>query len=282
VAETEALLAANNSPAPTVVRVNRRRADPEKVAAALAARGIATRPSAYAPDALLLEDGGDPQALPGYGEGWFALQGEASQLVAALVPTAARILDVCTAPGGKATAAAERSGEGLIVAVDRHGAGLRNLQRAAVRLGLANLVAVRADARALPLASGWRADAVLVDAPCSGLGTLRQHPEIRWRRTKEDIRSLADLQRQLLYAAAERVSLGGVLVYATCTISAAENAEVVASFLAEHPEFAIDDPRPSLPTAAHELIDADGFLRTFPHRHRLDGFFAARLKKNHR
>jgi 16S rRNA (cytosine967-C5)-methyltransferase len=168
---------------------------------------------------------------------------------------------------------------GLILALDRFGAGLRTAQHAAARLGLTSVRALRGDGCALPLRPGWTADAVLVDAPCSGLGTLRQHPEIRWRRTADDIRSLATLQRRLLNAAAERVGPGGALVYATCTISAAENADVVASFVAEHPEFRIDDPRRVLPPPAHALIDADGFLRTFPHRHGLDGFFAARLQR---
>jgi 16S rRNA (cytosine967-C5)-methyltransferase len=280
--ETEALLAANNLAAPTVVRVNRRRATGEQLLAALAARGVPARPAGYAPDALVIEPGGDPTGLPGYREGWFALQGEASQLVVAMLDPRPdlHILDVCAAPGGKSVAAAERVGDGgLVVAIDRHAAGLRLARRAAARLGLANLVTLRADACALPLAPRWTADRVLVDAPCSGLGTLRQHPEIRWRRSAEDIRSLATLQMRLLGAAAERVSAGGALVYATCTISAAENAGVVAGFLTAHPEFAVDDPRPFVSPAARALIGVDGFLRTFPHRHGLDGFFAARLKR---
>jgi 16S rRNA (cytosine967-C5)-methyltransferase len=278
--ETEALLAANNTAAPTAVRVNRRRAEPAQVIAAFAQHGAIARSSASVPDALLLEGGGDPPTLPGYREGWWALQGEASQLVAAMlgVGPGARVLDVCAAPGGKATAAAERSGDGgLVVAVDRHTAGLRVARRAALRLGLTNLVAVRADGAALPLDRAWTADAVLVDAPCSGLGTLRQHPEIRWRRRRGDIEKLALLQAQLLAAASAHVAPGGALVYATCTISAAENADLVSAFLAAHPRFAIDDPRRFLAPAAHAFVDARGFLQTFPHRHGLDGFFAARL-----
>jgi 16S rRNA (cytosine967-C5)-methyltransferase len=160
--------------------------------------------------------------------------------------------------------------------VDRNGAGLQQLRRDVARLGLGNVVAVQTDASALPLGD-WAADAVLVDAPCSGLGTLRQHPEIRWRRRPDDIAALAALQTRLLAAAARHVRPGGALVYSTCTISAAENEAIVDQFLAAHPEFAIDDPRRHLPEAAHDLIDARGFLRTYPHRHGLDGFFAARL-----
>jgi 16S rRNA (cytosine967-C5)-methyltransferase len=139
---------------------------------------------------------------------------------------------------------------------------------------------LQADAAAPPLAPRWRADAVLVDAPCSGLGTLRQHPEIRWRRTPRDVRDLSMLQRRLLEVGADYVAPGGALVYATCTIARAENAAVIEEFLAAHGDFALDDPRPHLPAAAHALIDAGGALRTFPHRDGLDGFFAMRLKRS--
>jgi 16S rRNA (cytosine967-C5)-methyltransferase len=280
--ETEALLAANNTAAPTVLRANRRRTDPTQLTAALAALGIPVRPGAYGADALIVEPQGDLASLPGYSEGWFAAQGEASQLVVALLDPrpGARVLDACAAPGGKAMAAAERVGDaGLVVAVDPQVRGLRLMPRAAERLGLANVAIVRGDARTLPFAPTWTADAVLVDAPCSGFGTLRQHPEIRWRRTAENVRSLAIVQADLLRAAADRVAPGGALVYATCTIDTSENADVVRSFLDTHPEFTVDDARRVLPPAAHPLVDADGFLQTYPHRDNLDGFFAARLKR---
>ena len=285
-AETEALLTANNTAAPTVARVNRRRADAAHIAAALEASGTAARPARYAADALILDPSGDPSRLPGFRDGWFSLQGEASQLVVAMLDPApdARVLDVCAAPGGKALAAAERIGDsGLVVAIDRHRAGLTQLLRDAQRVGVANVFALHADATTA-LDASWTADAVLIDAPCSGLGTLRQHPEIKWRRTAGDIEQVAELQLRLLTGAARHVAAGGVLVYATCTISAVENAGVVDAFFTAHPEFAIDDPRPHLPAPAHALIDRRGFLQTFPHRDGLDGFFAARLKrigKNH-
>lgn len=282
-AEAEALLAANNTPAPTVVRVTRRCADAAQVVDALAAHGISARPATYASRALLVEPLGDPTALPGYREGWFVLQGEASQLVACMLGATpgARVLDVCAAPGGKAMAVAEAVGDsGLVVAIDRHRLGMVQARRAAVRLGVRSLTCVQADAGALPLAREWTADAVLVDAPCSGLGTLRQHPEIRWRRSARDLGDLAIVQARLLAAAAQHVGRAGVLVYATCTISAAENMAVVAQFLAAHRDFSVDDPRPHLSAAARELVDAGGALQTFPHRHGLDGFFAVRLKRS--
>jgi 16S rRNA (cytosine967-C5)-methyltransferase len=276
---TEALLAADNVAAPTVVRTNRRRTDRDALAARLAADGVSAVPARFAPDALLLESRTDPVALAAFREGLFAVQGEASQLVTALLdpPRGGRVLDVSAAPGGKALAIADRIGpEGRVLAVDRNRPGLEQVRREAARLGTAVAI-IHADATALPLRPAWTADAVLVDAPCSGLGTLRQHPEIRWRRRPEDIAALAVLQRRLLAAAAVHVRVGGTLVYATCTISAAENAAVVDWFVSTFPDFRRDDPRPHLPTAAHALIDAAGHLRTFPHRDGLDGFFAARL-----
>jgi 16S rRNA (cytosine967-C5)-methyltransferase len=281
--DTAALLAADNEPAPTVVRVNRRRVDPVRLRDMLAERGVDVRTGTYADDALVLQSGGDPTALPGYREGWFVLQGEASQLVAAMlgVRAGARVLDVCAAPGGKAMAAAETVDvSGVVVAVDRRRSGLRHMLGTARRLALTRLLAVQADATSLPLDPTWTADAVLVDAPCSGLGTLRQHPEIRWRRRPEDIDRLAALQSRLLQAAARHVARDGALVYATCTLSSAENAEVIERFLDWAPEFVVEDPRPWLPVRARPLVDDRGFLRTFPHRHGLDGFFAARLKRS--
>lgn len=281
--ETAALLEANNGAAPTVVRVNRRRADADKVMAALSGRGVGVRRGSYAPDAIIIEAGDDPMVLPRYRDGWFALQGEASQLIVTMLDPlpGMRVLDVCAAPGGKAAAAAERVGTGgRVVALDRNGAGLRLARRSAARLGLDNLFVVRADSCQAPLAAAWCAERVLVDAPCSGLGTLRQHPEIRWRRSAEDIEHLSALQRELLQQGASRVALGGLLVYSTCTISTAENDAVVADFLAANANFSVDDPRPSLSPAAQQLVGADHCLRTFPHRHGLDGFFAVRLKRN--
>jgi 16S rRNA (cytosine967-C5)-methyltransferase len=134
-----------------------------------------------------------------------------------------------------------------------------------------------ADAVTWPAAGSF--DRALVDAPCSGLGTLRQHPEVKWRRTPADITTLAGLQTQLLLRLAACVRPGGILVYATCTISEPENKSVVAVFLQQQPAFTLDDARAVLPDHARTLVGSDGALRTLPHRHGLDGFFAVRLKR---
>jgi 16S rRNA (cytosine967-C5)-methyltransferase len=279
--ETAALLASDNQPAPTTLRVLPGRVARTTVLAALADAEVTARPTRYAADGVVVEGAVDPVTLPGWREGWFAVQGEASQLVAAMlgVTGGSRVLDLCAAPGGKALAAAGAVGAaGLVLAVDPHRAGLARLGGEAARLGL-RVARVCADATRLPLAAAARFDAALVDAPCSGWGTLRQHPEIRWRRHPADIAALAARQARLLATAAVQVRPGGLLLYATCTIAREENDAVVDGFLAAHADFAPDDPRPWLPAAAHELVDARGALRTFPHRHGLDGFFALRMRR---
>lgn len=278
--EAAALLAADNQAAPTTLRVLTPRVSRETLIAALADVQVAARPTAYAADGVVLEAAVDPTTLPGFREGWFTVQGEASQLVAALLGVGAggRVLDLCAAPGGKALAAAAAVGaQGMVLALDPYRGGLQRLRAEAARLGV-RVARVCADGTALPLSPSARFDAVLVDAPCSGLGTLRQHPEIRWRRTAADVVALATLQGALLAAAAPHVRPGGALVYATCTISRRENDDVVAGFLSTHDEFRRADPRPLLPAAAAELVDGD-VLRTFPHRHGLDGFYAVRLER---
>jgi 16S rRNA (cytosine967-C5)-methyltransferase len=282
-AEAEALMRANNQAAPTVLRVNGARGDRDSLRRWLAAEGVAVRDCRFSPDALIVESRADPLALPGFSAGLFHVQGEASQLVASLLGArpGARLLDLCAAPGGKAThLAAQLGGRGAVVAADRSLAGIALLRQTARRLGVeATTQAVVADGRAVPFGPRATFDGVLLDAPCSGLGTLRQHPEIRWRRRPHELTDLAALQSALLGAAAALVKRGGALVYAACTLAREENERVVEAFLAAAADFQLDDPRPWLPAPARALVAEPGFLRTFPHRDGLDGFFAARLKR---
>jgi 16S rRNA (cytosine967-C5)-methyltransferase len=281
-AETESLLSGNNEPAPTVLRVNRLRAEPEALMQQLGSSGVHATPSHFAPDAIVLEHGGDPAALPGFAAGHFSSQSEASQLVALLIGAQRgdRILDGCAAPGGKSTYLAELlRDEGEVVAVDRDEHGLAHLQQAARRLGLRCIRTMPGDVAELVPALGDRFDAVLLDAPCSGLGTLRQHPEIRWRRTPESIADVVRTQRRLLDAVAGAVRPGGVVVYATCTLTTMENEAVIEDFLSAHGAFTIQDPRPYLPPSARLFTDDACFFRTYPHGQGLDGFFAARLQR---
>ena len=277
--ELPLLLAANNVRGPSAVRANRLRTSRDALRAELAAAGVAARPSPWAADGLVIDDGAARlRALPAWREGRLAFQGEASQLVTMLLAPAPgdRLLDACAAPGGKAVQMAVLlEGRGLVVALDRRPGGGRRIRDEAVRLGAACVEPVVGDARQPPLARPF--DAVLVDAPCSGLGTLRRHPELRWRRRPEDVPRLAALQREILADVAPLVRAGGVLVYAVCTLAREENEDVVEWFRSAHPAFVLD--RPALPA---DLVTPAGHLRTLPHRHGLDGFFAARLRLDSR
>jgi 16S rRNA (cytosine967-C5)-methyltransferase len=185
------------------------------------------------------------------------------------------VLDLCAAPGGKATHAAALMGNsGRIVAVELDPRRAAALERTRQRMR-ASIVEVRnADARAAP---GGRFDRVLVDAPCSGLGTLRSRPDLRWRVGLEDVERLAELQREILAAAVEAVRPGGVLVYATCTITPAENERQVEALLAGHPELRAEDLQSDYPLWKHPSVEAH--LQTLPHRDGTDGFFVARLRR---
>jgi 16S rRNA (cytosine967-C5)-methyltransferase len=270
------LLAADNTEAPTALRANTLATTRADLVAELRAAGIGVEPSRWAADGALVDRAAARlRALPAWREGRFAFQGEASQLVAPLLALerGARVLDLCAAPGGKAAhAAALLGGTGMVLALDRRPGGVSRLRSEVARLGASTVHAAVADARR-PAARDGAFDAVLVDAPCSGLGTLRRHPELRWRRRPEDVPRLAALQRDILTAAAALVRPGGILVYAVCTTTREEGPEVVGALLASTSRF-VAEPA-ALPP---ELLDAAGNLSTAPHRHGLDGFFAARLR----
>ena len=236
-----AVAAACNQVPPLDLRVNRLRATPAGVAAALAEAGHATVPIPGCPDGLtLLGSSGDLRRWPGYDDGHWCVQDRAAQWVAPLLAAqpGERILDACAAPGGKATHLAELMGdEGEIWAVDRSPGRLKRVAANAARLGLGSIHALAADAATLlkdrPQWSG-SFQRILIDAPCSGLGTLARHPDARWRVTPESIRTLLPQQQALLDGLVPLLAPSGTLVYATCTIHPDENEVQVRAFLNRH------------------------------------------------
>ena len=236
-----ALLAANNQPAPTVFRVDLRARSRSAALEDLAAAGVPARACTWARTAIAIDGpAGEAAARP-----WLAPQGEASQLVAELVGVrpGERVLDACAAPGGKTGGLAEDlgiGGPGRIVAADRSRPGMRRALALAGGDPPRRISALVADATLPPFARN-SFDAVLLDVPCSGLGTLRSHPEIRWRRTPTDPARLASVQATILRAAAPGVRPGGRLVYSTCTLVAEENESVVCEFLGDTPGWTRDD-----------------------------------------
>lgn len=280
--EAEKLCAANQQQAPATVRVARRKTTRDEVRRALREERIVSTPGEYSPDALVLAPGAPPALdIEGHEQGLFQSQDEAAQLVSlyAAPPRGASVLDACAAPGGKACHLAEL-GAAEVLAVDLHARKAKQIEEAAHRLGLDNVRALAADA-ALPLPGDPSFDLVLLDAPCSGLGTLRRHPEAKLRRTPEDVDRLSQLQARLLASVSRAVKPGGLLVYAVCTLTPEECDEQVARFLAAHAEFQPEPPPAgwATPRAAVDCLDAQDHLLTLPQRTGTDGFFAVRLRK---
>ncbi|HMD33320.1 MAG TPA: 16S rRNA (cytosine(967)-C(5))-methyltransferase RsmB [Vicinamibacterales bacterium] len=274
-ADAETWCAFNNAPAPLTLRANRLRTTPGQLVERLAADDVRVRHARYAPDALIVEEG-MPLRAPGVDSGLFVVQDEASQLVAlaAHAQPGMRVLDACASPGGKTSAmAADLDGRGLLVACDVRARRMGLLRQTIGATG-ANARLVQADLlRPLPFSRPF--DLVVVDAPCSGLGTLRRDPDIRWRRREQDLALLAASALTMLQRAADAVGPGGRLVYATCSSEPEENEAVAAAFLATTPAFAGADLRAIAPALAADLVDGRGHLRTAPHRHQLEAFFAA-------
>jgi 16S rRNA (cytosine967-C5)-methyltransferase len=274
---TEAWCRFDNEPAPLTLRANRLRTTRDELAGVLRALGVRTSPSRFAPDGLIVEDG-NPLAADAATQALFAVQDEASQLVALAAGAVAgeRILDACAAPGGKATAlAADVGRHGLVVAADVRPRRVRILAETVRLAGADRVRVVHADATR-PLPFGEVFDRVLVDAPCSGLGTVRRDPDIKWRRTADELGRLAAVQVRLLRKAGAAVRPGGHLVYATCSSEPEENEDVVAQFLEETPAFRAE---PLALAGLPDLVNREGHLRTFPFRHGLEAFFAAAVVK---
>lgn len=269
----EALMQTANEAPPLVARVNCLKGTRDQALVWLQDKQIEAEPEA-APQALRLSGTGDPGRMPGVADGWFYFQDAASQLVGYLVdPVPGSVcLDLCAAPGGKATHLAELMGDrGEVLALDRAADKLKKIEENARRLGLGCL------RTGTVCPTGFLADRVLVDAPCSGLGTLRRHAETRWRVAESDLARLGQEQGALLDQAAGKVKIGGHLIYATCTTEPEENEDVVHAFLTRHPEFSLRPGPGSSGRPRPEFWGEDGFFRTLPGHPEMDGMFAARL-----
>ncbi|NLI80987.1 MAG: 16S rRNA (cytosine(967)-C(5))-methyltransferase RsmB [Deltaproteobacteria bacterium] len=281
--EAFAFCSANNQVAPLVLRANTLKVTADRLAEKLEREGIHSEPSPHLPHALRVKGvRTDPFALGSFREGWFQVQDEASQLVSLLLdPTPGdRVLDLCAGFGAKTThMAALMENRGRIVAVDEAAWKLDELTENAARQGVGIVDVHGGDVlQTHPEDLGFF-DHVLLDAPCSGLGTLRRNPDIRWRRHVKDPQRFSRLQQDLIRQAARFVKAKGVLVYATCTIFSEENETVVDRFLQTHPAWELEPAEQVLPEACRSLCQG-GFLRTWPHRNDVDGFFGARFRRN--
>ena len=280
-AETEQLCEWMNQ-SPTIdLRINPLCTSIEEVEAALQSAGILVKRISHLPQALrLIGSTGSIQKLPGFREGWWTVQDSSAQLVSHLLdPQPGEVvIDACAAPGGKTTHIAElMADKGKILACDRTPSRLRKLQENSQRLNLQSIQIYTGDSRHFAQFQNT-ADRVLLDAPCSGLGTMHRHADARWRQTPESVRELSLLQKELLTHTSTFVKPGGVLVYATCTLHPAENEQVISAFLAESPDWQIESPSGfEFPDSAHTM--PQGWFKVWPHRQDMDGFFMVRLRK---
>ncbi len=280
-----ALLAYDNEPGEVALRANTLVTDVDRLSQELATASVLTHRDTQIPEALVLEGALDIYDSPLWGQGAFIAQSRAAMLVAhALAPAAdERVLDLCAAPGGKAThLAALMQGTGSVLAIERNRARAGALERTARRLHAHN-VRVELGNAAVARSDGVEFDRVLVDPPCSGLGTLQARADLRWRLSPERVEQMAGLQAAILAAGAEALRPGGVLVYSTCTISTIENEHVIANFLESHADFSLDDLVPELPAFADDGSSEHGLpgtALTLPHRDRTAGFFIARMRRS--
>ncbi|MEO1172090.1 MAG: 16S rRNA (cytosine(967)-C(5))-methyltransferase RsmB [Myxococcota bacterium] len=283
--EVGEFVAANNQTPPLMLRANSVRTSRDALADALTARGMAVNVPPYLADGLEVRDAGHITELEEFNRGECSAQDFAAQLVGLLVApmSGAAVLDACAAPGGKSCHVAELMGdEGLVVAADIHPGRTGLIGQNAERLGLTTVRPIALDTSdGEALAQGLSAadhpdayDRVIVDAPCSGMGTLRRHPELRMRK-KSELASLVKLQGKILDAVAPRVKVGGRLVYSVCTITEREGIEQARGFLNRHSEFKATFPNDPQLQAMRKDYGALPTLETWPHRHGTDGFFAA-------
>lgn len=278
--ETEKLCEWMNQTPTIDLRINPLQTSLSEVESAFKLAGVLVRRIPHLPQGLrLIGNTGPIKDLPGFLAGWWTIQDSSAQLVSHLLDPKPEevVIDACAAPGGKTTHIAElMQDRGKIWACDRTASRLRKLQENAQRLKLQSIQICTGDTRQFTQFNNI-ADCVLLDAPCSGLGTLHRHADARWRQTPESVQELAQLQKDLLAHTANFVKVGGRLVYATCTLHPAENEQVITEFLASHPHWQIEAPQINLPQAVNN--QSSGWLKVWPHQQDMDGFFIVRLRK---
>jgi 16S rRNA (cytosine967-C5)-methyltransferase len=281
--ETQALAAVLNTPAPLDLRVNSLKSDRDKVIAELATAPIAAEPTPYSALGLRIWKKPALQNLPLFKEGAIEVQDEGSQVLAQLLGArrGEMVVDFCAGAGGKTLAiGAIMRNTGRLYAFDVSEKRLTKLKPRLARSGLSNVhpvvIAHERDAKVKRLAG--KIDRVLVDAPCSGMGTLRRNPDVKWRQQPEGIAELTEKQAAILDGAARLVKFGGRLVYATCSLLDEENDGIVQGFLASHPDFELV-PMHKVLAEQRISLEMGDYLKMLPHKHGTDGFFAAVLER---
>jgi 16S rRNA (cytosine967-C5)-methyltransferase len=272
--ETERLLEACNTKPSLSIRVNKLKTNKEELSGLLAEQGIVSAGGEYLGNYLYLKKNINLTESEYFDKGFFCVQDEAQGFACLLldVKRGMKVLDLCAAPGGKTIYLAElMENEGEIVALDKFDSRINILRNNLSRAGVDIVSALGCDAIEF---EGEGFERVLVDAPCSGLGTIAKKPDIKWKRDIGDIRKLSEIQYKLLCKASECVAMGGAIVYSTCTIEPEENFDIVNKFLKTHENFSLADAGEKFEKS---VVDANGCIQTLPHLNKIDGAFAAKL-----
>ncbi|MBI4810592.1 MAG: 16S rRNA (cytosine(967)-C(5))-methyltransferase RsmB [Ignavibacteriales bacterium] len=275
--ELEKFLVINNEVPGLTLRINKLKITPTDFISLLEKQNVPFQGSTFIDYFIKVKSLSGISQLNIFQSGYFSIQDESAALPVLLLDPqpGERIIDMCAAPGGKTTFIAElMQNQGEIVAVDKYESKLNLIKMSSERLGIKNVQFIATDAVNLDIPT---ADKIIVDAPCSGLGTLRKKPDIKWKREPEDIPRLVKQQYSLLESASKLLRPGGTLVYSTCTTEPEENGQLIGAFLKSHSDFSIDD---AARFVNKSVVTPDGFVETFPHRHHIDGSFCARLIKS--
>lgn len=288
--ELEELLKASNARPPLTIRINPLKVSRDNFLEYLRKEEVPLAERCpYSPYGIVLKDfKGKVSELKGFPFGWFSVQDSASQIVTLLLDPkpGEKILDACAGVGGKTTHIAELTeNKAQIWAFELYLWRIEKLRENFRRLGLKEPRLIVGDAvekiKTLKIKSF---DKILIDAPCTGTGVMRKHPDIKWARSEKDLKEIPSRQLRLLEGLSPYLKKGGILVYATCSLEPEENEKVINAFLNKHPEFKIEPPLPFLKKycgeKAKDLIENEVYLKTYPHKHNLDGFFAVRLVKD--
>lgn len=282
--ETAALCKANNETPPVALRCNTLKTTPDHLREMLTGEGLKVRSSPLVAEGIIVEKAPFLPQLSSFRSGYYAVQDESSMIAATVLNPlpGAFVIDACSGPGGKTTHFAQlMNNRGRILAFDVHEHRLRLVEDACRRLGVTIVETRLLDARELPEQIGEKADYILVDVPCSGLGVIRRRPELRWRVKPGDLLKHAAQQLEILGEAGKCLKTGGTMLYSTCSTEPEENSGVVNSFLMEYTGFKSEELRLSFPLVnSCDKIDVKkGLLQLLPHRHGTDGFFLACLRK---
>ena len=278
--KTEELLKYFNEPAPLWIRTNTLKITRSELMEKLKEKNIQLSPSTHTLEGIRIDSSVNLHQLEEFQQGYFTVQDESSMLVALAAEPGKnqRVLDVCSAPGGKATHMAQLMKDtGKIIACDVHAHRLDLIQENCTRLGITNVSPVKQDGT--QMADRWKEpfDVVVCDVPCSGLGVLGRRGDARWSKESEDIRNLCGIQRRILEQAATLVKPGGTLIYSTCTMAPEENQLMVEAFTKAHPEYALDETLPDCWLNIEK--GQEGYVQFLPFEDHMDGFFIARLMR---